>query len=634
MHLQTPDATVIIPVHNQIGYLKSCIRSLKNAETKATFEILVIDDCSNKESVSELDRLSGFRLLRNFKNLGFLHSCNRASLRAKGTYIVFLNSDTEVTDHWLDELIDTHTRFPEAGLVGSKLVYPDGTLQECGGIVWRDGSAWNYGREQNPDLPEYNYTKETDYVSGAAILIRKDLFLKCGLFDHRYAPAYYEDTDLAFKVRSMGKKVYVEPKSVVIHHEGKSNGTNLNQGIKKYQVRNLKKFCAKWKDTLESEHLPNAENVLQARDRSMHKKRILVIDHYVPTFDRDAGSRCMYMYLQLLVEMGLSVTFFTDNFYRDPEYTPYLERLGIEVLYGVHYRDNHRVWLEENVHQYEYVFLSRPHISIKYIDLIKERSSAKTLYFGHDIHHLRLELEAIYKDVEELKILKTRKQEIELWEKADYLLYPSKEEVDYIASKGFAEKAVEVPIYFYDPNSKPERLPFEESDGILFVGNFNHPPNLDGINWFFDEIYPKIRTKLPNVSITIAGSSIPSSIKSLSSKHISIRSNISDIELKIEYLSSKISIVPLRFGAGVKGKVLESLFYQTPIVTTSFGAQGIPCINECASITNSSTEFADKCYQLLNSELIWKERSEASFYILLKKYSTISCLDILKRLVC
>src|SRR5699024_4776423 len=160
--------------------------------------------------------------------------------------ILFLNNDTQVTEGWLSSLVKLIESDSTIGMVGSKLVYPDGRLQEAGGIIWSDGSGWNYGRMDDPDKPEYNYVKDVDYISGASIMIRRELWEQIGGFDVRYTPAYCEDADLAFEVRKAGYRVVYQPLSKVIHFEGVSNGTDVNgTGLKRYQVENFKKLKEK-----------------------------------------------------------------------------------------------------------------------------------------------------------------------------------------------------------------------------------------------------------------------------------------------------------------------------------------------------------------------------------------------------
>ena len=209
---------------------------------ECSYEVIIANDCSTDLTTQLGDVAKGINIINNKDNLRFLLNCNNAAKYAKGEYLLFLNNDTQVQQDWLQPLVDLMEKDATTGMVGSKLIYADGYLQEAGGILWDDASAWNYGNRQNPNDSEFNFVHETDYISGAAIMIRTKLWKEIGGFDERFVPAYCEDSDLAFEVRKHGYKVVYQPKSVVVHFEGISNGTDVTTGQKKYQVENQKKF--------------------------------------------------------------------------------------------------------------------------------------------------------------------------------------------------------------------------------------------------------------------------------------------------------------------------------------------------------------------------------------------------------
>ncbi|MDQ1338893.1 MAG: hypothetical protein QG567_42 [Campylobacterota bacterium] len=387
---KNPIVTIVVPVYNQWHYTYNCIGAIVRNSGLVPYEIIVADDVSTDETVNIDKYIKNIKHIRNEKNLGFLLNCNNAAKYVNGKYILFLNNDTQVQPHWLSSLVELIESDDKIGMVGSKLVYPDGRLQEAGGIVWNDASGWNYGKFDDPTKSEYNYVKEVDYISGASIMIKKTLWNEIGGFDERYVPAYYEDADLAFEVRKHCYKVMFQPKSVVVHFEGISNGTDVQSGIKKHQVENKEKFFNKWKATLK-QHFKNGTNVFIARDRSMAKPHILFIDHYIPHYDQDAGSKATFQYLQMFVDSGMNVHFIGDNFYQYPD-KPYFDTLTqskMEVLHGVWYLKNWKKWLSENGRYFDYIILSRPHIAVKYIDFIKEVTNSRIIYFPVDLHYLR-----------------------------------------------------------------------------------------------------------------------------------------------------------------------------------------------------------------------------------------------------
>ncbi len=233
-----PLVSIIIPAYNQFNYTYYCIRSIIKFSKGIDYEIILADDCSTDYTCRIKEKVKNIVVSRTDENMLFLRNCNHAAKEARGKYLLFLNNDTQVQPGWLKPLVDLMEADPSAGMTGSKLLFDDGALQEAGGIIWKDASGWNFGREDDPQKPDYNYVKEVDYISGAAIMVRRDLWEEIGGFDDYFAPAYYEDSDLAFTVREMGYKVLYQPLSVVVHFEGRSNGIDLTSGVKKNQVIN------------------------------------------------------------------------------------------------------------------------------------------------------------------------------------------------------------------------------------------------------------------------------------------------------------------------------------------------------------------------------------------------------------
>jgi len=190
---------------------------------------------------------NGVRVVTNPANAGFLRSCNAGARVARGRYVVFLNNDTIVRGGWLDSLVRTADAEPDVGVVGARIVFPDGTLQECGSFVWRDGHSSQHGRGGDPARPEFQSVRDVDYCSGACLLVRRELFEAINGFDDRFHPAYYEDVDLAFQARARGYRVIVQPAAVIEHHEGGSYGGDESRRRKRAFIDvHRERFVTKW----------------------------------------------------------------------------------------------------------------------------------------------------------------------------------------------------------------------------------------------------------------------------------------------------------------------------------------------------------------------------------------------------
>lgn len=625
-----PQVSIVIPVYNQFEYTYLCIKSIVENSGDISYEILIADDCST-DLTQQLDKIiSGVKVIRNQENLRFLRNCNHAAQFAKGRYILFLNNDTQVQKDWLAPLVELIERDEKNGMVGSKLVYPDGRLQEAGGILWKDGSAWNYGNRSDPDAPEYNYVKEVDYISGAAIMIRRTLWEEIGGFDERFAPAYCEDSDLAFEVRKHGCRVLYQPLSVVVHFEGVSNGTDTSSGQKAYQVINQKKFFEKWKDVLEKEHFENGYKPFVARERGQGKKFLLMVDHYVPQFDKDAGSRTVFQYIQLFVRQGYHVKFIGDNFFPHQPYTQVLQQMGVEVLYGPYYANHWKEWLQENGQDIGYAFLNRPHIAVNYIDEVRQYTPARIIYYGHDLHFLRERREyeltgdsALLRSSEEWK-----KKELALMRKADWAYYPSSVEEQEIHAIAPDVQVKAIPAYLFS-NVEDRNFQANKRKDLMFVGGFGHRPNVDAVKWLAEEIMPHLVQLLPDVTVHILGSNPPEDVKRLESPHLKIEGFVTDAQLEEFYSNCRLDIVPLRYGAGIKGKVVEAMRYGMPVVTTSVGAEGIDGAEEILAVEDDAKAFAERVAQLYGDERELAKRCKASLEYVRMHFSPENAAEVI-----
>jgi hypothetical protein len=395
----------------------------------------------------------------------------------------------------------------------------------------------------------------------------------------------------------------------------------LKSGLKKYQLSNRWKFLKKWDKLLKKQFTPI--NLFNARDRNFNKKRIIVFDANIPIFDQNAGNRCTFMYLEIFQQIGFFVTFISDGFENYNKYIDILEQKGIEVIYKSSYIQNLDEWLKNNVKNFNFVFLQRPNIALKYIDFIKKYFYGKILYFAHDLSFNRLFRE--YKITGKEEILKEsnfwKKNEMEIINKSDVCYVVGNYEEELLKKKFKYKPIRNIPIYIYDKIVTDVEKDFSKRKDLIFVGNFNHRPNIDAILWFSKEIYPNIIKKYPNITLHIVGSPIFQEIKEIESTNIKIYGFLDDKDLHLLYKKSRIAIAPLRFGAGVKGKIIEAAYNQIPMITTSIGAEGLDQSIGSFLVEDDALKMSDLICSIYNNYNKLKEISDSGI-IFIKKYFT------------
>lgn len=604
----SPRLSIVIPVHGKIEYTLACLRSIATYPPTDPFEVVVVDDASPDNTAAVLAEVSGLRLLRNEVNLGFVGSCNAGAASARGDYLVFLNNDTQVTPGWTEALLRCFERHADAGIAGSQLVYPDGRLQEAGAWVFSDATAWNIGRFSSRKDPSLRYARTVDYVSGASLAIPRDLFHALGGFDARYAPGYYEDTDLAFAARAVGRSVWYVPDSVVIHAEGISSAGVVETGMKRFQPINQAKFAEKWRDMLQAQ--PSPGTPLATVDRLRRRGTILVADTVTPDASRDSGSLRIIGMMKLLMDDGWHVVFAPDDGHADDRAVRELGALGVEMLIRP-WVASLPSWLASNGGEVHAAILCRHTVAAQYASFVRRYAPGARLIFDTvDLHFLREERAAEQSRSAALakQAEKTKRQELALIESADTTFVVSEFECEMLA-KIVPRARVRLLSNIHEVFGRQNG--FAGRRDLLFVGGYGHPPNADALQWMAADILPALRRAHPDVRIFVAGDVPETDRRVLAAAGLDMLGRVPDLGPLMN--SVLASIAPLRFGAGVKGKVNMAMSHGVPVIGTPIAVEGMRLTDEIDVMTAETPEdFAAAYTRLAANATLWTELSDRS----------------------
>ncbi len=604
-----PIVTIVIPAYNHRDVTTRCLRSVADSWFETLdMQFVVVDDGSFDGTADVITPLSGIDYVRSGRNEGFVRACNRGAAIARGKYLCFLNNDTIVRGGWLEHLVTTAEGDPKIGVVGAKLLYPDGRLQEAGNILWRDATGWNVGHAENPDDPRYNFLRDADYVSGAALLVRRELFERLGGFSEAFRPAYYEDADLCFGVRSLGYRVVYQPRSEIVHYEGVTSGDE-RAGVKRFQEINRPKFREKWATELGTRLDNNHANVVPAWRRGTPGKTILIVDSFVPMYDHEAGSQRMQHIVTMLREAGYRVIFLPDNYAPLQPYTSELQQMGVEVLHHVDGGRTQQEALDDVLPLIDLAWISRPDLYRKYAPLIRTKGRVRVVYDTVDLSHVRMRRQAELLGEDASAWREALQVELECARSADVTVVVTGDERRVLEELGLRNVYVVPTIH---PMATEERRRFNDTSGLLFIANYHHPPNVDAVVWLCEHVMPIVWQRLPDAMLTLVGSNPSQTVLALKSARVRVTGYVRDVTPF--FMRSRLFVAPLRFGAGMKGKIGQALSYALPVVTTPIGAEGLGLRDgENAVIAQAEPRaFADAVLSLYGDAERWQRISDAA----------------------
>ncbi len=597
-----PRVSVIIPTFNHSKDVVACLESIAIAADQTAYEVIVVDDCSSTDESARLSRIPGIRYIRHETNQGFAGACTTGVQSSHSEFVFLLNNDTEVCPGWIDSLVAEMDVHPKTGVAGSMILRANLRLQEAGGIIWSDATGAHYGSNDNPCEYKYRFQRQVDYCSGASLLIRRKLWDLNDGFDYEFSPAYYEDTDFCFSSRAKGYSVVYQPNSLIIHREGSSHGLG-SFGLKRKQYENRNTFVKKWRSELAKLNVgPDSSDDQKrySREISSSDRRIVVVDHFELTPDQDSGSLRMSRIIEEFVSMGFKVHLVSLIGGKSLRWADAACNLGVEVLHGV---DELQTMLQALSKKLDFFFISRPEVFASVIDkVLLFAPEIPIVYDMVDAHGLRMHRKAVLtasnSDAE--KALFFEAIEKRAARSSDVVVAVSQSDLDHLRKvSSLSTKSLIIPnVHIKPPVSQSH---FSQREGILFVGGFQHDPNVDAAKFLVNEVMPKVEAIMGQVPVFIVGSKPTKEILELSSRNVTVTGWVEN--LRPMYDKAKIFVAPLRYGAGVKGKIGESLSFGLPTITTSIGAEGMDVEQGVdLFIAETADEIANRICEIYNNE--------------------------------
>jgi GT2 family glycosyltransferase len=612
-----PVISVIMVAFNKFELTMLSLASLRE-NFAGEVELILLDNGSSDQT-KNIDRyIFGAKILHIDENIGFIEAANRGLPNATAPAILYLNNDIELGFGAISSALKTLYSSSDIGAVGGKIIRSHGKLQEAGSIIWRDGTAQGYMRNEQPLRCEVNFLREVDYCSAVFLLCRGNLLKQLNGFDSDFSPAYYEDSDLCVRLDKAGFRVIYDPKIIVYHLEFGSAETSSSSAT--LMKRGQKIFFEKHTDYLNKKFPNDRKKIINARCNNQRKK-ILFFEDTVPLRHLGSGFVRANDIVEAIVQAGHDVSIFPLNGISQDIMlilSGFSDR--IEVLYDFDFTYISE-FLTDRSEYYDLIWVSRTHNLARILpELRKARVFPPSTPIVLDSEaivtvrdHCRFSL---LQDTtsEEFNFEQKLKDEFNHTRVCSHITAVSEAEHGLLKSIDLPNVSLLGTICTLKVTTKS----FSDRQGILFVGSIHRDdsPNLDSLYWLQDKIIPFLKCEMKDLPIFNFVGFIEDKVdlsNFSSDQNIRILGPVDD--LSPYYDANRVFVAPTRFAAGTPYKVYEAASFGLPCVATDLLVEQLGWqsgVELLSASVKDPKRFASQLANLYQNEALWSQlRSNA-----------------------